>query len=170
MTTYNNFYGACPLPKKKWLKKTASRKSIYNTWVKINLCLWGMLIVARDKHCQWCGRTDTLTPHHIIARGSTHSCKMAWFDLTNGITLCFQCHIIKLKQSPHRYVEFIDRWLSERGLSQKSLENKFMRTTVALEDLKIIFIEEKGLCEKAGIPYTDNKTFRRLLKTIEKNQ
>lgn len=159
------------LPKKKWLtKKTLPRKTLYNTWVKLNLALWGMLIVSHDRHCQWCGRSDGLTPHHIIARGSTMACKMAWFSLINGVTLCYNCHINKLKQQPHKYVEFIQAWLKKKGLSIKILEDRFMRTKVDLDDLRIIYIEEKGLCEKAGIPYTENKTVQRLLEKIEKNQ
>lgn len=159
------------LPKKKWLKKkTLSSKNLYNTWMKLNLSLWGMLIINRDKYCQWCGKTTNLTPHHIIARGSTPSCKMAWLDLNNGVTLCFQCHIIKLKQQPHKYVDFIQAWLWKRGMSIEKLENKYMRTIVTISDLALIFIEEKMLCEKAGIPYTDNKTVQRLIKKIEGNQ
>lgn len=43
---------------------------------------------ARDKHCQSCGKTETLQAMHIVGRRS----KIVRYSLDNAVTGCAACH------------------------------------------------------------------------------
>lgn len=71
-----------------------------NTQKKIkalkNKCdkLWSEAIRTRDGECILCGKKDGLAAHHWIhskAQGNLHR-----WDVKNGVTLCFACHIYKV--------------------------------------------------------------------------
>lgn len=56
--------------------------------------LWSEAIRTRDGECVLCGRKDTLQAHHWIhskAQGNMHR-----WDIKNGVTLCYACHIHKV--------------------------------------------------------------------------
>ena len=51
---------------------------------------WRTAVLTRDEYtCQCCGATDKLRAHHIIGWASDRS---LGYTVTNGITLCNQCH------------------------------------------------------------------------------
>jgi hypothetical protein len=100
-------------PKKFKTKASASR-----TWRKKCLKLWGEIIRLRaGGRCQRCGG-EARDAHHIIPRG-THP-NMGWFDLDNGIALCFQCHRV---HGPHSldvdeqiaFREWVRGWTARRN-------------------------------------------------------
>lgn len=56
--------------------------------------LWSEAVRTRDGACVLCGKTEGLNAHHWIhskAQGNFHR-----WDVKNGITLCFACHIYKV--------------------------------------------------------------------------
>lgn len=74
-----------------------------NTQKKIkslkNKCdkLWSEAVRTRDVECILCGKKDTLQAHHWIhskAQGNMHR-----WEIKNGVTLCYACHIHKV----HKY-------------------------------------------------------------------
>lgn len=59
--------------------------------------LWSEAIRTRDGECILCGKKDTLQAHHWIhskAQGNMHR-----WEVKNGVTLCYACHIHKV----HKY-------------------------------------------------------------------
>lgn len=78
--------------------------------------LWSKAIRERDEFvCQWCGKMDKKNhAHHIIPQsrcGNTGK-----YDISNGITLCYRCHLHRKNAEEHEYVAFIDQWLIEMRL------------------------------------------------------
>jgi hypothetical protein len=70
--------------------KLGKKKSPAKTLRKKCLKLWSEIIRGRANGlCEVCGK-PAKDAHHIIARGTAPS--MGWFDVDNGIALCFQCH------------------------------------------------------------------------------
>jgi len=66
------------------------KKSAKRRWKEKCLRLWSETIRARAKgKCERCAQ-PARDAHHIIPRGTAPS--MGWFDLNNGVALCFQCH------------------------------------------------------------------------------
>ena len=77
----------------------------------------------RDKECVLCGKTNGLAAHHWIhsrAQGNKHR-----WNIKNGITLCFTCHIYKV----HHYASAdvigqLNEVAFERGIiSKEELDN-----------------------------------------------
>jgi hypothetical protein len=50
---------------------------------------WRVAVFERDGECQACGSNYLLTAHHIIPYSE---CVELRYDVSNGITLCEQCH------------------------------------------------------------------------------
>lgn len=81
--------------------------------------LWGKIIRARDKTCQWCGSKKDGHGHHIIAkpRLKRMKCQTGRHDTRNGVRLCKACHLYKLKDYPDEYNVWLENWLNKKGLS-----------------------------------------------------
>jgi len=157
------------IPKKK---KGMSKQKLRSTWINLCLCLWGMIIVKRDKHCQWCPGTNALTGHHIVTRGSTAGYKLSWFDLDNGVCLCGRCHGIAhgrgRRKTIHDYVEWIEKWLADKGLSYAGMKQSYsVIAKMSLSDIMLQYAVLRADCEGMGIPYTENVKYKRLMKRIE---
>ena len=85
------------------------------------LTLWGHVIRARDKNCQWCGRKEgKMDGHHIISKGRCSYSGM--FDLNNGVCLCFRCHRVKMETHPVEYRNWLYEWLENKGMSYDDLK------------------------------------------------
>jgi len=89
------------------------------------LCLqeWSRIIRDRDKTCQWCNSRHLLHSHHIVSRSICNLYGL--FDPLNGVTLCYRCHIHRLKSEPQEYVKFIEAWLTERDLTYDYLRDLY---------------------------------------------
>jgi hypothetical protein len=73
----------CAFP--KTVKKSAKR-----LWKNKCLEMWSKVVRLRaGNRCERCP-ASAKEAHHIIPRG-THP-HMGWFDLNNGVSLCFNCH------------------------------------------------------------------------------
>jgi hypothetical protein len=78
--------------------------------------LWSKKVRERDGYyCQWClydGRFNKNLcnhAHHIVP---VSLCGTAGqFIVDNGVTLCYYCHINRLKSEVDEYIEFRDVWL-----------------------------------------------------------
>lgn len=60
--------------------------------------LWSLAVRHRDNKCVMCGATENLQAHHWIrtkAQGNT----TRW-DIRNGASLCYCCHIHKIHSNP----------------------------------------------------------------------
>ena len=56
--------------------------------------LWSKAVRTRDGRCLLCGKIDGLAAHHYIhTKGSSLHHR---FNVKNGITLCYSCHILKV--------------------------------------------------------------------------
>lgn len=76
------------LPKKAKKKKSSQR--VRSDLAKKCLRIWSEIIAALSGNlCQKCGKTAR-DSHHIVARGK--SIGMSWFDIDNGVRLCYTCH------------------------------------------------------------------------------
>lgn len=56
--------------------------------------LWSQCVRTRDGRCALCGKQDSLNAHHWVhskAQGNRHR-----WDVRNGISLCYTCHIYKV--------------------------------------------------------------------------
>lgn len=101
-----------------------------NTQKKIktlkNKCdkLWSEAVRTRDGACVLCGKTEGLSAHHWIhskAQGNLHR-----WDVKNGITLCFACHIYKV----HTY--------ASADIMKQLAQAAFYRGIVTPEELETI--------------------------------
>lgn len=68
---------------------------------------WRKRIFKRDKHCQMpgCKSTKQLQAHHIRRWSDAHALR---YDLSNGITLCRQCHKSIQNKESHYEALFIE--------------------------------------------------------------
>ena len=64
--------------------------------------LWSKCIRTRDGQCVLCGSKNALQAHHwIVTRNQSNKYK---FDLRNGVTLCYGCHIHGVHRNPSVYL------------------------------------------------------------------
>jgi len=86
--------------------------------------LWGLVVRNRDNHtCQWCGKPGN-QPHHIVSKAQGN---IARFDVDNGITLCFYCHMRRIQREPLEFAEFVHRWLAARKLDYDGMRKKYQQ-------------------------------------------
>lgn len=91
------------------------------------LVAWSIIVRRRDRGiCQWCGSSERVQAHHIVARGIANNAGHCALD--NGMTLCYQCHFHKLKQDAEQYVVMRDEWLKARGLNYNEMRKKWAVT------------------------------------------
>lgn len=97
----------------KFIKKTARR---------ILDRLWSLVIKARDKKCQWCGKKEgKLDAHHIITKA--RSGFAGRWDIQNGVLLCFYCHRGKCHGSYIvEYADWIRCWLHDQDMDYDQLK------------------------------------------------
>jgi hypothetical protein len=108
---------------KKLLRSPATRiKTIRRKCLRV----WGEIIRGRaGSKCQRCGRLGSLDAHHIIPRGT--GATMGWFDLNNGIALCFQCHRVHGAHSIDVdeqlcFREWVKGWLAAKDIDYDILK------------------------------------------------
>jgi len=94
---------------KKEFKKGRARIKLHE--------LWSYVVRYRDGFaCQWCLFDDRKNvnrchhAHHIVARALGKTAGS--YELDNGVTLCYHCHIDRIKNEPDEYIAFRDAWLS----------------------------------------------------------
>lgn len=120
-------------PKKKWLSSKELKKVVEEKPAKsskkdrkvlLDKCiqLWSKLVRIRDgNRCQWCGSTKGIHhAHHIVTRSACGILGM--LNLNNGMDLCPNCHIYRIKDLPEEYILFRDSWLRVKGLTYEILE------------------------------------------------
>jgi hypothetical protein len=78
--------------------------------------------------CQWCVHDGKVNinakhhAHHIVARSLSGTAGA--FEVINGFTLCYPCHLFRLKSEPDEYIEFRDAWLQANiGIDYQSLRS-----------------------------------------------
>lgn len=79
-------------------KKTTNLKKL----IKKADSLWSQCIRTRDGQCVLCGSKNSLQAHHwIVTRNQSNKYK---YDLRNGVTLCYGCHIHGVHRNPSVYL------------------------------------------------------------------
>lgn len=64
--------------------------------------LWSLCVRSRDGQCVLCGSKNALQAHHwIVTRNQSNKYK---FDLRNGVSLCYGCHIHGVHKNPSVYL------------------------------------------------------------------
>lgn len=64
--------------------------------------LWSQCVRNRDGECVLCGSKSSLQAHHwIVTRNQSNKYK---YDLRNGVTLCYGCHIHGVHRNPSVYL------------------------------------------------------------------
>jgi hypothetical protein len=109
-------------PKKKFSKSLARRK--------LHVA-WSRAVRERDGYyCQWClfdGRHNKNLcnhAHHIVSRSLSGTAGA--FAVDNGMTLCYYCHINRLKAWVDEYIAFRDDWLARNvGVNYFTLRERY---------------------------------------------
>jgi len=109
--------------KKEEFSKSKARNELHK--------IWSIKVRERDGYaCQWCrfeGRSNINRchhAHHIVARSICLT--NGSYDVDNGMTLCFYCHIQRLKSYPDEYIVFRDEWIKEElNMDYQWLRDKF---------------------------------------------
>ena len=118
-----------------------------NTQKKIkalkNKCdkLWSEAIRTRDGECILCGKKETLQAHHWIhskAQGNMHR-----WEVKNGVTLCYACHIHKVhKFSSADILEQLKAAAFDRGIvtseEMEAISNNHQIAKFGVEDMERI--------------------------------
>ena len=64
--------------------------------------LWSQCVRLRDKECVLCHNKTSLQAHHwLLTRNQSKKYK---YDLRNGVTLCYGCHIHGVHSNPSVYL------------------------------------------------------------------
>ena len=111
-------------------RKSASKFKVSAAKDKLHIS-WSFVVRQRDNYiCQWClfeGKHNSNTKnhaHHIVARSICGN--NGAFDVDNGMTLCFHCHIDRLKSEPDEYIKFRDDWVQRNlGIDYFTLRDKY---------------------------------------------
>lgn len=118
--------------KKKKFNKSRARKELH--------ILWSYTVRQRDGYvCKWCehdGRHNVNTKnhaHHIVPRSVSGT--NGAFDVDNGVTLCYPCHLYRLKSEVDEYIAFRNKWLEENvGVDYFTFRDKFSPIIKFTED------------------------------------
>lgn len=115
--------------------------------------LWSRAVRLRDKYtCQKCGRTHKqVQAAHIFSRNR----KSVRWDIDNGITLCYYCHIHWAHREPLEFAEWIKERLGEEKyekLKRRAYEIAYDIDPEEIEAELKILIEEY---EKQGGGYNE---------------
>lgn len=115
-----------------------TKRQQFRDVLKQCLTIWSQIIRKRDKHtCQWCGSKTKPQAHHIVAQSLCST--IARLDQRNGVTLCYACHIHRLKIDQDGYIKWRDEWMRYRALSYGYLRNIFgARGKTTLEELVLV--------------------------------
>lgn len=103
--------------------------------------LWSKCIRTRDGECILCGNKNALQAHHFVvtrAQSATYR-----YDLRNGVTLCYGCHIHGVHSNPSVYLlERLKTLCIARGI-------------VTQEDINEMVANKNEIC-KRGIGELEN--------------
>jgi len=120
------------------MKKISKQKK---RTIEINklLGLWSKIIRKNTPYCVWCGATDRLQAHHIVSRGITKNNKHSWFLIENGMTLCYKCHMFRIKSDVDEYIKTRDDYLKSKNLNYFDMKKMYQVTSkLRNDDLALI--------------------------------
>ena len=75
------------------MNKKINKKSIQALKKEAD-ALWAWQVKGRDVKCVLCGSVEKLHAHHWY-KAKSRSLKYRW-DVRNGVTLCYACHLLKV--------------------------------------------------------------------------
>ena len=63
------------------------------------------------------------------------------------MTLCFRCHIIRLKSEVDEYIAIRDKWLARRNLKYTDMRDRYrQKSNLLLDDFLVMFHGLKKKC------------------------
>jgi hypothetical protein len=77
--------------------------------------LWAKCIKFGKESCEKCHGRDRLQAHHIV----TVADKNIAHDLSNGITLCYHCHMFSAHSNYEEFRDWSILWLGKRECARK---------------------------------------------------
>ena len=100
---------------------------------------WGLAVRKTDKDlCQWCKLDGKQVygnqPHHIVSR----SHKVLRWDVENGVTLCYPCHMFRITREPVEYTKFLFEWLGGEKIYNNLKERSKINYKHTIEELEAI--------------------------------
>lgn len=124
---------------RKKLKKKLKKFNVKAAKAKLHAA-WSLIVRQRDNYlCQWClheGRHSSNIKHHahhIVARSLCGN--NGAFDIDNGVTMCFHCHLDRLKAEPDEYIKFRDVWVQRNlGIDYMTMREKYRPTMKFTEE------------------------------------
>lgn len=110
----------------KKFKKSLAKRKLHT--------LWSLKVRQRDEYyCQWClfdgkyNKNLRHHAHHIVSRALSRTAGA--FEVVNGMTLCYSCHMFRLKSEVDEYIEFRNRWLSVDYYTLRAKYEKYTKFT-----------------------------------------
>lgn len=101
--------------------------------------IWSLVIRNRDGfYCKWCSFEGKLNfnklhhAHHIVSQSLCGS--YGRFEEENGMTLCFHCHIDRIKSQPDEYIVFRDNYLKKRNINYFELKQKYSENRIKFDE------------------------------------
>jgi len=81
--------------------------------------------------------------HHIVSQGSSNA--YGKYDVINGVTLCGNCHLVRLKDDVDGYIAFRTAYLAERDLTYLELKAMYMKVVkLKLDDYQYLLSKLEG--------------------------
>ncbi len=101
------------------------------------------IVIARDKRCLRCGKTERLAGAHIKSVGSYPNMR---FDLDNMICLCYACHIHWWHKEPLDAVKWITILKGEDFMNRLDIKARY-HTKRYYSDYEVLYGEYRKLLE-----------------------
>lgn len=70
---------------------------------------WSLYVRKRDKHCQKCGSSGSISAHHAFGRRH----RATRWDVFNGVGLCYPCHIHWAHRDPAGFTEWFKKQVGQ---------------------------------------------------------
>ena len=107
--------------------------------------LWSEYVRERDKNCQKCGGSGSVSAHHAFGR---RHLAVRW-DIYNGVALCYPCHIHWAHRDPAGFAEWFRVFVGDAQYERLSeAHNQIFKPTVEDLERNISFFKEtkEALC------------------------
>ena len=118
-------------------KSTANNKKL----IEVADRLWATIVKVKDKQaCIYCGKKENLNSHHAIHKSKSKN--LRW-NIDNGITLCYACHIHGIHNGDIRIAKKIIDYVG----SEKYNELEILAKILFKADMKVVIEKLKAVAK-----------------------